>query len=166
MGLVLTAVGAWVAALLEVTIASRFQFAGAQLQILLVFGIVLTLASGLETGITWAFVGGLVVDLLGMRPLGSTVFVLLIAVGAASLLGRLLASVRPLDAVVTVIVLTPLYLMLTDMTTALLRPPAPTLRLSDLVSAALVNAVLGALITTSIYVVRRRSELREKRTVW
>ena len=166
MRLVLAAVGAWVAALLEVTIASRFQFAGAQIQILLVFGIVLTLVSGLETGITWAFVGGLVVDLLGMRPLGSTVFVLLIAVGAASLLGRLVSSVRPLDAVVTVIVLAPLYLILTDMTTALLRPPAPTLRLSDLVLAALVNAVLGALITTFIFVIRRRSDLREKRTVW
>jgi rod shape-determining protein MreD len=166
MGLVLAAVGAWVAALIDVTIASRFQFAGAQLQILLVFGIVLTLVSSFESGITWAFVGGLFADMLGMRPLGSTVFALLVAVGAASLIGRLLLSVRPLDAVVSVIVLTPLYLMLVDMTTALLSPPAPTLRVADLLSAALVNTVLGALITAVLYIVRRRSEHHEKRTVW
>ncbi len=166
MALVLAAVGAWVAALLEITIASRFQFAGAQLQILLVFGIVLTLASSLEVGITWAFVGGLFADVLGMRPLGSTVFALLIAVGVASLLGRLLSSAKPLDAIVSVLMLTPLYLMLVDMTTALLRPPAPALGLSDLFSAALVNTVLGALVAATAYVVRHRTEWREKRPVW
>jgi rod shape-determining protein MreD len=166
MALVLAAVGAWVAALLEITIASRFQFAGAQLQILLVFGVVLTLASSFEIGITWAFVGGLFADVLGMRPLGSTVFALLIAVGVASLLGRLLSSAKPLDAVVGVLLLTPLYLMLVDMTTALLRPPAPTLGLSDLVSAALVNAVLGALVAATAYIARHRTEWREKRPIW
>ena len=166
MGLVLAAVGAWVAALLEFTIASRFQFAGAQLQILLVLGIVLTLSSSFESGIVWSFVGGLFADMLSMRPLGSTVFALLIVVGAASLIGRVLSSARPLDAVVSVIALTPLYLMLVDMTTALLRPPAPTLGLSALVSASLVNTVLGAVITAAIYIVRRRSEWRENRSVW
>jgi rod shape-determining protein MreD len=166
MGLVLAAVGAWVAALLEVTIASRFQFAGAQLQILLVFGIVLTLVSSFESGITWAFFGGLSADMLGMRPLGSTVFALLITVGAASLIGRLLSSARPLDVVISVVVLAPFYLMLIDMTTALLSPPAPTLRVADLLSAALVNTVLGALITAVLYTVRRRFERGEKRTVW
>jgi rod shape-determining protein MreD len=166
MGLVLAAVGAWVAALLEVTIASRVQFAGAQLQILLVFGIVLTLVNSFESGMTWAFVGGLFADMLGMRPLGSSVFALLVAVAAASLIGRLLSSVRPFDALVSVIVLTPLYLMLVDMTTALLRRPAPTLRLTDLVSAVVVNAILSALITATLWAVRRRSELLEKRTVW
>jgi len=166
MGLVLAAVGAWVAALLEFTIASRFQFAGAQLQVLLVLGIVLTLFSSFESGIVWAFSGGLFADMLGMRPLGSTVFALLIAVGGASLIGRLLSSARPLDAVVSVIALTPLYLMLVDMTTAFLRPPAPTLGLSALVSAALVNTILGLLITAAIYIGRRRSAWREKGTVW
>jgi rod shape-determining protein MreD len=166
MSLVLAAVGAWVAALLELTIASRFQFAGAQLQILLVLGIVLTLVSSFESGITWAFVGGLVADMLGMRPLGSTAFALVVAVGAAALIGRLLSSVRPLDAVVSVIVLTPLYLVLVDLTTALLRQPAPALRLADVVSTTLVNTVFGVLITAAIYIIRRRSEWRERQTVW
>jgi rod shape-determining protein MreD len=166
MGLVLAAVGAWVAALIEITIASRFQIAGAQLQLLLVFGIVLTLVSSFESGIVWAFVGGLFADVLGMRPLGSTTFALLIAVGAASLLGRFLSSVRPWDAVVSVIVLTPLYLLVVDMTIALLRPPAANLGLSTLVSAAAANTLLVIVVTAAVYVVRRRSEWRERGTVW
>ena len=166
MGLVLAAVGAWVAALIEITIASRFQIAGAQLQLLLVFAIVLTLESSFESGIVWAFVGGLFADVLGMRPLGTTVFALLIAVGAASLLGRLLSSIRPWDAVVSVVVLTPLYLLVVDMTTALLRPPAPNLGLSTLVSAAAANTLLVIVVTAAVYVVRRRSEWRERGTVW
>jgi hypothetical protein len=56
--------------------------------------------------------------------------------------------------------------MLVDMTTALLSPPAPTLRVADLFSAALVNTVLGALITAALYTFRRRFERSEKRTVW
>ena len=166
MGFVLAAVCAGIAALLEVTIASRFQFADAHLQLLLVVGIVLTLVSGFESGMAWAFVGGLFVDMLGMRPLGSTVFALLVAVGAASVMGRLLSSIRPLDAVVSVLVLTPLYLMVVDITTAFLRQPAPALRLTDLVAAALVNTVLGALIAAAFYVVKRRSERRDRRTLW
>jgi len=166
MGLVLAAVGAAVAALLEFTIASRIQVAGVQLQILLVFGILLTLVSGFEHGMAWAFVGGLFADLLGMRPLGSTVFALLVVVGSASLLGRLLLNIRPFDTVVSVLVLTPIYLVVVDMSTMLLRPPAPAVRLTDLAAAALVNTLLAALVAALVYLAKRRSEQREKRSVW
>jgi cell shape-determining protein MreD len=43
---------------------------------------------GLEGGLVWAFLGGLLIDVLLMRPLGLTAFVLLLAVGAAWLVGR------------------------------------------------------------------------------
>ena len=64
------AVGAGIAALLESTIASRYQIAGAQLQIVLLFGIAITLVYGFEEGMAWAFVGGLFLDFLAMRPHG------------------------------------------------------------------------------------------------
>jgi len=71
MGPAFAAVGAGVAALLELTIASRYQINGAQLlQVSLVFAIAVTVVYGFEEGMVWAFVGGLCLDLLAIRPLG------------------------------------------------------------------------------------------------
>ena len=47
------------------------------------------MALGLEGGLVWAFLGGLVIDVLLMRPLGLTAFIDLLAVGAAWVIGRL-----------------------------------------------------------------------------
>src|SRR5450759_254099 len=80
MGPAFAAVGAGVAALLESTIVSRYQIVGAQLQMSLVFVIAATIVFGFEEGIVWAFVGGLCLDFFAMRPLGSSVFELLVAV--------------------------------------------------------------------------------------
>jgi len=79
MGPVLAAIGAAIAALMEVTVASRIHLADAQPQIVLVIAILLTLVIGFEEGMVWAFVGGLFVDLLRFLPLGSTVFGLLVS---------------------------------------------------------------------------------------
>src|SRR5665811_2306195 len=46
------------------------------------------MALGLEGGLVWAFLGGLVIDVLLMRPLGLTAFIDLLAVGAAWVIGR------------------------------------------------------------------------------
>jgi len=54
MGPAFAAVGAGIAALLELTIASRYQFADAQLQVSLVFAVAVTLVYGFEEGMTWA----------------------------------------------------------------------------------------------------------------
>jgi cell shape-determining protein MreD len=47
------------------------------------------MALGLEGGLVWAFLGGLVIDVLLMRPLGLTAFIDLLAVGAAWVVARL-----------------------------------------------------------------------------
>ena len=67
----------------------------AQPHLVLVVGIVVTVAVGLEAGLVWAFVGGLALDVLADRPLGSTSFALLLCVGATAVLGRLLVRFRP-----------------------------------------------------------------------
>jgi hypothetical protein len=38
--------------------------------------------------------------------------------------------------------------------------------LTDLAAAALVNTLLAALVAALVYLVKRRSEQREKRSVW
>jgi rod shape-determining protein MreD len=88
MSLVLAAVGAAVAALIQSSILPFTAAGGAGLDLVLVLAVTWTMTVGLEGGLVWAFLGGLIIDVLLMRPLGLTAFVLLIAVGAAWLVGR------------------------------------------------------------------------------
>ena len=89
MSLVLAAVGAGVAALIQSSILPFTAAGGAGLDLVLVLAVVWTMTVGLEGGLIWAFLGGLIIDVLLMRPLGLTAFVLLLAVGAAWLVGRI-----------------------------------------------------------------------------
>src|SRR5450759_3837066 len=89
MSLVLAAVGAAVAALIQSSILPFTAAGGAGLDLVLVLAVVWTMTVGLEGGLIWAFLGGLIIDVLLMRPLCLTAFVLLLAVGAAWLVGRI-----------------------------------------------------------------------------
>ncbi len=163
MGPLLAAIGATVAALLEVTVASRYQIADAHIQVILIFAVIITVVIGFEAGMIWAFVGGLLVDLLSLRPLGSTLFILLVAVGISGAVAPLVTRVRLPASIGAVFLLTPLLLILAQMTTVLLRPPAaPGFNLAHLLSAAVVNAVLAALIAPIFVAVKRRTEERER----
>lgn len=159
------AVGAAIAALLELTVASRYQIAGAQLQIVFVFGVVITLVYGFEEGMAWAFVGGLFLDFLALRPLGSTVFELLLAMAATDLAVPLLSRARYPGAIGAVLVLTPAFLVVSGVVTGLLRPPSPALHATGLVAAAIANAAVAALAAPLVIGLKRRAEQRE-RVVW
>lgn len=162
MGPVFAAVGAAVAALMEVTVASRIHLADAQPQIVLVIAVLLTLIIGFEEGMAWAFVGGLFIDMLKFRPLGSTVFGLLVVVGLAAAISPVLARVRFARPLIGVIVFTPVFIVLTTVTTGLLSPPAPALVLSNVLATALANVIFGALVAPLFAAVRRRWEQRER----
>ena len=84
MTLLLAAVGATVAALFELTVTTYLRVGGVQPHLVLVLAVIVTIAVGLEAGLVWAFVGGLALDVLAQRPLGSTAFALLLCVGGAS----------------------------------------------------------------------------------
>lgn len=162
MGPVLAGVGAVIAALLDVTVASRIHLADAQPQVVLVIAILLTLIIGFEEGMAWAFVGGLFVDLLAFRPLGSTVFGLLVVVGLAAAISPFLARVRFASPLVGVILFTPVFIILSSVAIGLLRPPAPQLRLSNIAAAMLANVILGALVAPLFIAVRRRWGQQER----
>ncbi len=89
MSLVLAAVGATVAALVQATVLPFAAEGGGGLDLVLVIAVVWTMALGLEGGLVWAFLGGLVIDVLLMRPLGLTAFIDLLAVGGAWVVARL-----------------------------------------------------------------------------
>ena len=166
MGPAFAAVGAGMAALLESTIVSRYQIVGAQLQISLVFVIAATIIFGFEEGIAWAFVGGLCLDFFAMRPLGSSVFVLLVAVALVMVSEPLLSRSRYAGCVIATLFVTPIFLIVSDITTGLLRSSAPPLHLTGLVAAGLANAGVAAVLSLLLIGIKRRAENRERVLWW
>jgi cell shape-determining protein MreD len=166
MGPAFAAVGAGIAALLELTIASRYQIAGAQLQLSLVLAITVTLVFGFQHGMTWAFVGGISLDAFAMRPLGSSVFEMLIVVALAAVAEPLVSRSRYPGCVIAVAALTPVFLVISDMTTGLLSPPAPPIQMTNRIAAALANGMLAAIAAPLVIGIKRRAEQRERVLWW
>lgn len=102
MSVTLAAIAAVVAALFELTIFDHLRIGGAQPHPVLVLGIIWSIAIGIEGGLACAFVGGLALDVLAQRPLGSSAFALLVAVAGAGILGTSLGRLRLIAPIVTV----------------------------------------------------------------
>jgi rod shape-determining protein MreD len=147
MTLLLAAVGATVTALLELTVGRYLRFGTAEPHLVLVVGIVVTVAIGLEAGLVWAFVGGLVLDVLVERPLGSTAFALLLCMGATAVLGRLLTHLRPVVPIIATLLLSLVYSMILLIAFNALRQPIPVVDpVAVLLPGVVYDTVLAALI--------------------
>ncbi|MFL5776328.1 MAG: rod shape-determining protein MreD, partial [Chloroflexota bacterium] len=59
-------------AIVELTVGPYIRVGDAQPHLVLIFAVVWTIAVGLESGLVWAFVGGIALDVLAPRPLGTT----------------------------------------------------------------------------------------------
>ena len=150
MTLLIAAVGATLTALLELTVGPYLSVGTAQPHLVLVVGIVVTAGIGLEAGLVWAFLGGLVVDVLAQRPLGSTAFALLLCVGFTAVLCRFLVRLRPVVPIVATLLLSLPYSMILFMTFNALRTPIPVsdpvaILLPGVVYDVIVAALLGPL---------------------
>lgn len=109
MSLLLAAIGATVIALVEVTLAPYITVGNAGLHPVLIGGVIWTIAAGIDRGITWAFVGGIVLDSLLGRSLGTSAFALLLAVGAAALIAHPFPRLRLVAPIVAVPILSFAY---------------------------------------------------------
>ena len=160
MTLLLAAVGATVTALLELTVGPYLRIGAAQPHLVLVFGIVVTVAMGLEAGLVWAFVGGLVLDVLADRPLGSTSFALLLCVGATAVLSQFLVRVRPIVPILATLLLSLLYSMILYLAFNALRTPIPVADpISILLPGVVYDTLLAALVGPLVISIHdRRSE--------
>jgi rod shape-determining protein MreD len=136
---VIAAALAVVAALAEFTIVPYLKIGDAVLHPVLVFGVVWAIAGGLEAGLAWAFVGGIALDVLGQRPLGSSAFAMLMAVGIGSVIGGLLGRLRIIAPVAANVIASPVYSMLVLVTTA------------ALASAALSPGAFGSVVPSAVY---------------
>ena len=163
MTLTLAAIGAVAAAMLNLTSAPYVQVGGAQPDFLLVCAVVWTVVAGIEGGLIWAFVGGLMIDFLAPRPLGSTAFTLLICVGGAALLGRALVRFRYLVPVVTVFVFAVVNALLFLAIYGALRGPIEVPdALGTVLPAAVYDTVLAALIGPALVALIARRQDRDR----
>ncbi|HYO42626.1 MAG TPA: hypothetical protein VES19_05445 [Candidatus Limnocylindrales bacterium] len=158
MQLVIAAALAVVAALAEFTIVPYLKIGDAALHPVLVFGVVWAIAGSLEAGLAWAFVGGLALDILGQRPLGSSAFSLLIAIGLASVIGGLLGRIRIVAPVFATAIASPVFSMLLLVTTtALTSASLSAAAFAPVMPSAVYDTVLAAIVgPLTIAIVQRR----------
>jgi rod shape-determining protein MreD len=166
MTLLLAAVGAVVTALLELTVGPYLRIGDAQPNLVLVLGVVVTIAVGLDAGLVWAFVGGLALDVIAQRPLGSSAFALLLCVGGASVLARSFARLRPIVPIGAVFVLSIGYSMILFLAFGALGAPLPVADpISVVLPSAIYDAVLAAIIGPLVIAVHDR-RMDQERVDW
>jgi rod shape-determining protein MreD len=159
----LAAVGATAAALVELSLVPYLGVEGAHPHPVLVFGVIWTIANGLESGLVWAFVGGVALDSLGARPLGTSSFALLVSVGGASLVGRAFIRIRPLAPIIATPILSLVNSMILLGLLAAIRPPVVVADpVATFMPGAVFDAVLGVLFGPLIVSVRDRRAVEER----
>ena len=147
MTLLLAAVGATVMAVVELTVGPYLLVGTTQPHLVLVVGIVVTVAVGLEAGLVWAFIGGLALDVLAQRPLGSSAFALLLCMGATAVLARFLVRIRLLVPIVATLLLSLAYSMILFLAFNALDARIPvTDPVSVLLPSVIYDTALAALI--------------------
>jgi rod shape-determining protein MreD len=163
MHYIIAAAIAVVAALAEFTVVPYLKIGDATLDATLVIGVIWTIAGGLEAGLVFAFVGGIALDILGQRPLGSTAFALLIAVGIASLIGGALTRVRIVAPVVATAVASPVYqLILLFATTVLTTAPFSQAALSTVLPSTIYDVVVAAILGPLVMAIVLRRQAQER----
>lgn len=166
MTLLLAAVGAVVTALIELTVTSYLLIGTARPHPVLVLGVILAIAVGLEAGLVWAFVGGIALDVLAQRPIGSSAFALLLCIGGASVLARSFARLRPIVPIGAVFVLSIGYSMILFVTFGALAAPPPVADpLGTVLPGAIYDAVVGAVIGPLAVAVHDR-RMEQERVDW
>lgn len=166
MRLTLAAVGAVVAALLQLTIVPYLRAGNAQPDLVLVFAVTATIAGSVEAGLLSAFIGGLMIDLLAPRPLGMTAFMLLLSVGLAAILARTFDRVRIITPVIAVFLgsclSSALFLFLYGALRDRIPVPGPA---QAILPDAIYSAAVASVVGTIAVAIRQRAAERE-RVAW
>ncbi len=163
MSLLLAAIGATVIALVEVTLAPYLTVGVASPHPVLVGGVIWTIAAGIDRGITWAFVGGLVLDSLLGRSLGASALALLLAVGAAALIAQPFPRLRLVAPIVAVPILSLAYSLVVAGVTSATHPGAAVPEPIGLfVPGAIYDAILGMFIGPIVITIHNRRAATER----
>jgi hypothetical protein len=113
MSVLAPAVGAFLAAIFESSVLTQLQVGSIKPDLVFAMGIAVAMVLGFERGMTWAFVGGVTLDLLlPGRAFGSTTLALVLSTAAALLVARATWPPRVLVIAGTTFVLTLAYQVL------------------------------------------------------
>lgn len=157
MRLIIAAALAVVAALAEFTVAPYLKVGDAVPHLVLTFGVIAAIAGGVEVGLTWAFVGGLALDILAQRPLGSSAFSLLIAIGVGSLVGGALGRVKIAAPIIATAIASVVYsVLLLVSTTALSTAPITDAAIGAVIPSAIYDTILAALFGPLVIAIAAR----------
>jgi rod shape-determining protein MreD len=156
MSLVLAAVGSAVAALIQTTILSFTTAGGGGLDLVLILAVVWTMTVSFEGGLVWAFFGGLLIDVGLLRPLGLTAFVLLLAVGAAWLVGRFTPRATYLAVVGVAAIAAAVASAFVPILIGAMRNGAPEAPFSAFFGSLVIGAFAAAVLAPIPLMVRRR----------
>ncbi|MEO8208545.1 MAG: rod shape-determining protein MreD [Chloroflexota bacterium] len=160
---ILAAIGATIAALAELSLVPYVRIGEAFPHPVLVFGVIWTIAAGLEAGLVWAVIGGVLLDSLVARPLGTSVFALVISVGATVVIARTFVRIRPLAPLVAVPIVSIGYSLVLLTLLAAIRPSITvTDPLGTLMPGAAYDAVLGVLFGPLALSIRDRYRPEER----
>jgi len=157
MGVLLPALVALGVAVLAPSVAPRFSISAAHPHLVLVLGVIATIAIGGETGLVWAFVGGIALDVLTGRPLGATAFVLLIVLGSTALVARPSPRLRLVAATGFVPVCSALSSILLVLVLRVLAPPVVVPDFGSLLPGIAYDTVIGAVVAPLTVLLARRS---------
>jgi rod shape-determining protein MreD len=167
MSLLVAAVGAVAAALLDLTIAPYLTIGGAQPDFVLTFAVIWTVVAGIEGGLIWAFIGGLMIDFLAPRPLGSTAFTLLVCVGGAAFFSRLMGRSRYLMPILAVFVFSIVNSLLFLVVYGALRGPIPAPDpIGAVIPTAIYNTVIAAIVGPLAVSAMARRQREHDRLDW
>ena len=157
MSIPLAVVGAVIAALLETSVLPELTIAGAKPDLVLVLAVAATTMIAVEDGFVWAFVGGLMLDLLTpARQLGATSFALLLLVGGAAAAGRVVPHRRVAITVLVVAVAAVSYQFLISGALGLTTGVTATPPLASIVPVVLLDALLALPVAVAFQVLWQR----------
>lgn len=88
------------AAALQSTLIPQLRIADGQPDLVLLLVLSWSFRARLEEGLTWAFIGGLLQDLLSLTPLGTSSLTLIVISYSAHTIGQQLYSLNPLAIII------------------------------------------------------------------
>lgn len=151
MSLPLAALGAVIAALLEASVLPDLTVAGIKPDLVYVFTVVSVMLIGVEDGLIWASLGGVVLDVLTpQRPLGATMLSLLVVAGIAIAISRALGPGRLPFAIVGAFGLTWVYQFLLLAILGATSGVSPALPVRTVAGISVFNLVIAVVIGLAI----------------
>ena len=158
MSVLAPAVGAVLAAILESSVLTHLQVGSVKPDLVFAVGIAIAMVLGFESGMTWAFVGGITLDLLlPGRALGSSALTLVLVTAGALVVARAMWPPRLAVISATSFGLTFVYqLLLLGLLAITAGVAFSGLALTDLILIGVLNTVITAVAVVVVRALDQR----------